>query len=292
MPQKLNTQLSSSNYGDFIDYGIDISSEDEAHINGWKIFYADNQGTYIIAADYIPYSNNCLKSSMSSENANMDNYSRYEGTGVYKYSAYWPTATYLTHTTTGISSGDAVIDFNAKSVFKYGFTRSFGNNNIKAIAGLLDTNSWSTFLTDGATYAIGSPTIELFRASWNEKKYSDGVHTKIQLSPNGTIGYNIGTSNDDRFVPTTTNVTVSSDKGYNDTLYYPHKYNFNNCNGYWIASPSGRSVNDIIYVHYNGDVVRASYDYGFIGVRPVVFLPYTVRATWNKERYIWEIDRE
>lgn len=292
VPQTLSSQVSSKNYGDFIDYGIDISSEDENHIDGWKIFYANKQGTYIISADYIPYNNSFLQTSMSQENANIENYSRYMGTGGYRYSAYWPAETYFTHTTTRINSGDAVIDPIAKNRFKFSFMGGLGNNNMKALAGLLDTSSWSNFLTDGATYAIGSPTVELYRASWNEKKYGEGTHTKLQISANGTTGYFIGNNNDDEFAPTTSATTVSSDAGYNnDSLYYPHKFNFNNCNGYWLASPSARGANEIIYVHYNSDLTHGAYDYGFVGVRPVVFLPASVKASWDEKDNVWKIER-
>lgn len=291
VPQKLNSQLNVSNYGDFIDYGIDLSSQDEGHINGWKIFYANDKGTYIISADYVDYRNSILKTAISVPNANMENYTRYTGTSGYRYSVYWPAATYFTHTTTGTNTGDAIINSIAKSMFKYNFNGGMSNNNLKALAGLLDTNSWSGFLTDGATYAIGSPTIELYRASWNEKNYNEGNHTKIQISANETTGYYIGASNDDSFNPTTTSVATSTDRGYSDTLYYPHKNNFNNCNGYWIASPSAHGMDDVMYVNYNGDVMSGAYDYGFVGVRPVVFLPANIKATWDDTDNIWKIER-
>ena len=40
------------------------------------------------------------------------------------------------------------------------------NDNIKAVAYMMDTDSWSTFKGDKAEYAIGGPTLELFCASY------------------------------------------------------------------------------------------------------------------------------
>lgn len=291
VPKKLNTHLTSSNYGDFIDYGIDISNDDENHINGWKIFYANNQGTYLIAADYVLYSNNILNNAMSAQNANIENYSRYAGTGGYKYSAYWPAETYFTHTVTKNSSGDAVINANANTIFKYGFESGLANNNSKAVASLLDTYSWKGFLADGATFAIGGPTLELLRASWNEKNYSTGNHNKIQVSTKNDMGYCVGINNDNNNVPSTFDANVSGDVAYNDSLYFPHKANFNNCDGYWLASPSAYGKNDLVYSRYNGGLVHEAHNYGFVGVRPVVFLPSKVKAVWDDTANMWMIER-
>lgn len=75
-------------------------------------------------------------------------------------------------------------------------------------------------------------------------------------------------------------VSMSSDtNGYEDTLYYPHTSDYNNCYRFWLASPSANYANNLIYVHSNGDVDFGGPYYQICGVRPVVCLPSKVKGT-------------
>ncbi|MBQ9658527.1 MAG: hypothetical protein IJV31_07145, partial [Clostridia bacterium] len=197
---------------------------------GWKIFYANEEGTFIIAADYVRSDNPILAEALAKANIGTR-----EG---YPYSAYWPNASYLTKKD---AEGNAIIDSNASN-FMYNWT--YGGlkmNNKIAVAALLDTNAWSGFVTDGATMAIGGPTIEMFRASWNEKTYESGTHTKLQIAPKDVgSGYYVALNDDDNFKPKITYAGVKSDAGYGDLLYMPHPdwRGYGKCDGYWFASPA------------------------------------------------------
>ena len=128
-----------------------------------------------------------------------------------------------------------------------GYTLNGNNQNSKCVSGLLNTNNWTAFVdTNYADYAIGGPTLNMYKASWNAKGY-----TTLYTNTN-TNGYYVGTSAN----PTTTYVDMSSDTaGYGDTLYYPHKSTYSNCYGYWLAAPSANGTYDVVGVSFGGDVI-------------------------------------
>ena len=275
----------SEHYGDTINYGIDLDTgnNDEGHIPGWKIFYANNEGTFIIASDYLRTDNQIVAEAL--EKANIEKFDR--------YIAGWLDESNLTKKDT---EGNAIIDSNA-SKFMYNWT--YGGMKMEnkiAVAALLDTNAWSGFLTDGATMAIGGPTLEMFRASWNEKTYKTGTHTKLQIAPaedtDEEYGYYVGVSNDDSYKPTSEYVTVSTDAGYGDSLYFPHSDRpyglWNDCWGYWFASPAAGDSTLVRCIYSRGYLDCYDYDDIRFGLRPVVFLPSNVNAVQD-ENGIWQI---
>ena len=114
--------------------------------------------------------------------------------------------------------------------------------------------------------------------SWNAKGYQT-LYTAIKDMEDGLTGYYVGTSAN----PKTDSQDVSSNAGYNDTLYFPDK-----TNAYWINSPSAYSdygSNFVMTMYSNSDghggVGRDIYNNLSIGVRPVVCLKSNVKMTWN-----------
>lgn len=64
---------------------------------------------------------------------------------------------------------------------------------------------------------------------------------------------------------------------------------YEECNGYWIASPSAKGAYYMIAVdsenrEYNENITLSNY-----GLRPVVSLPATTLLKWNESNNIWEI---
>ena len=125
-----------------------------------------------------------------------------------------------------------------------------GNSRDELVTGLKDTTKWNVFV-NGITGAIatGSPTVELFMESYNKK-------------------YNTSLNYLDK--PTIDNT---------DTLYVPHSGTYNNCNGIWLSSPYEDSHGDVWRVGYGGYVKADAYSGHNLGVRPVVSLPSSVKAT-------------
>ncbi|MBR3153049.1 MAG: hypothetical protein IKF52_05590, partial [Clostridia bacterium] len=135
--------------------------------------------------------------------------------------------------------------------------------------------------------AMGSPTLELYRDSWNAKYPNTDTYTTNQIytattssaMSDGVNGYYVS-----RTEPaTTTSVQMSGSQGYPavltaDTLYYPHAGSlaWNGTYGFWLASPSARNTNDVMYVDCSGYVYGDSCSKTYYACRPVVCLPSLV----------------
>ena len=208
-------------------YGSTVTNYNANGIK-WKVFYATTDRIYLIASDYVHYSKltNAYKNGASCYN-----------TSDYPYSYYWASEG-ASLETTGRQDGIFMAT---------GYTLNSSNVNSKCVSGLLNTNNWTAFVdTNYADYAIGGPTLNMYKASWNAKGY-----TTLYTNTN-TNGYYVGTSAN----PTTTYVDMSSDTaGYGDTLYYPHKSTYSNCYGYWLAAPSANGTYDVVGVSFGGDVI-------------------------------------
>lgn len=107
----------------------------------------------------------------------------------------------------------------------------------------------------------------MYIASWNEKGYN-----KIYTTTN-SIGNFVGKSEN----PSTLGIEFSNnEEGVNDSLYSPHN---ELCFAYWIASPSARDINRLIYInigeednrHIDGGTCNDSNTLDY-GIRPIVCL--------------------
>lgn len=256
-------QITTENYGDSVNYIANGVSD-------WKIFYKDKNTNeiFIISSDYIPIEKIPSNIGMVTEG---------------KYQAYFNTE----------PSDYTLINNDIRNKFMFYWNKSIENSNIKCISKLLDINIWNGFAngmsgtkTIKGTYAIGSPTLEMWVSSWNNK-YKDDILSCNTSNDNGYY-LNIGTDSG-------TNININYDimstkEGYNNPLYYPHKSNYDGCNGYWIASPSAYEARDLIYVYCNGSISNSYYVNSDFGIRPVVSLPSTTNFTWNDLTQKWDIN--
>lgn len=273
----LAEKITVDNYGDYINYSVDLKIDgdqdgDTTDVDDWRIFYKDETGNvFIISADYVPNTNTILDNAVNQIGV-IDIGNTY---GI----RWWLKRTYNE------------IDTNITNLFKFGFdySKSTLNNNIILTSKLLDANIWSGFASgvEGAT-AIAGPTLEIYMASWNAKGY-----TKLNYDNSKEVGYYIGTSNS----PTGTHVSIKSDtKGYNDTLYYPHKSKYDNsCFGYWLVSPSAEvstSTNIIGEYQYGvdctGEITDCTLTADYYAVRPLVCLPAGTQGNQDNKG-IWQI---
>lgn len=266
----LAEEISETNYGDYINYNVDLGIDGDqdgetTDVDDWRIFYKDNSGNvFIIAADYIPASKIGGETGMMTEGS---------------YCAYWNSPTYTE------------IDTSVAQLFKFGFNYSnaTSKSNMGAVSSLLNKNSWGRYAigVKGAT-AIGGPTLEMYIASWNEKYPNNLLYCNNSTS----TGYYVGEVNN----PTSYNIDMSSKTGYSDTLYYPHTSAYNDCKGYWLASPSADynvRVDDYSYIMTvlcDGNIYGWSNrsNYHLIGVRPVVCLPSGITGKQGIDR-VWNI---
>ena len=245
--------VTGTNYGDYVDYPIDLNGDGDT-ANDWRIFYNDGEHVFIIAADYV------LNTSRYLDNA---------GTGMttyITYGLYWDPVP-----TTGQTVNPSIL-----SLFRQNWTDYSTNENGRCISTLLNTNNWDGFVNSSyADYAIGCPTLEMWVASWNERGY-----TQLYTNTN-TSGYYVGNTEN----PTTTLYGLSSDSGYNDTLYFPHQSSVSGCSGYWLASPSASNTKQLITVNFYGNV--ASNYNALLGVRPLVCLNSNITGARGADN-IWK----
>ncbi|MBO5398232.1 MAG: hypothetical protein J6A36_04810, partial [Clostridia bacterium] len=270
--ETLLSQITPANYGDYVSgYDIDlgIATAGNAFSNGktpvtdWRIFYKDATNVYLIASDYLPTS-------------------KYPD-GVFggynsPYNGYWTQSS--SDTTKLTTSG--TITTNNNFLFTKLSNVTNTNKNYQAVATLLDSSKWSalastSWVDNTATAVIGTPTVEMWMASWNQK-YSD----TLAFDANAT-GYQVGLTADSlsNYI---TSSNMQGKAGFTDTLYYPHGNTSGNdwdsCYGYWLASPSAESATDVFDVYCVGSVGGSSYDDDYYdGVRPVVSLSSGVKGT-------------
>lgn len=248
----LNSENKSEYYGAIV---IGYECENNQAIKNWKIFYADKGNIYIIADDYIDYEftpqindKNLLnvgntKQKLSFNFTNIAN--NYEGSS---------------------NIIDEKIQLLNSKYFEY-LKQNNSNgttDNVKAVAFLLDTNSWNKFKGKGAEYAIGAPTIEMLLNSYNEK-YGVNYQTRV----NNNIGYQISIDGGSNWA---TNFASIID--INDSLYVLN--NTEKASAMWLASPS--SSNSILDVDCYGYIYdNYSYSSTYTGIRPVVCLKGSVK---------------
>ena len=231
-------------------YGLKVTNYTSKNgQNDWRIFYSDGEHIFLITGDYI-----------NTEETNRISTST--GMTTSKYSAYW-------------NSVPAFQTVNSATLTRFKATEyklQSGIDNSKCVSTLLNDNNWSRYKDseNKAEKAIGSPTVEMWIDSWNERYPKDKLYRKASTSTSNP-GYYVGTSPD----PSTTSIsgdTMKVKEGYSNKLYYPHTAMYNETQGYWLASPTAFHGNMMIELFYNGDVSHDSYYNNALGVRPVVSL--------------------
>ena len=290
-------------YGQIIDYDVDIGvSLDNYDEYDWKIFYNDETNIYIIAEDYVRMDN----SLMPTITGRIENSSN-------PYNLYWDW-----------SGGNIANGKNGSvDIFETNFSNKFltdwkskvtspnnasTNSNAKMTATLVDVAIWSYNSSTGKGFtnsakiqslnsskvdeffATGGPTIEMWVKSWNQKHgTSSDDSNKLQLYyASNAIGYFIGTSKNPD-INSSYAAFQGGTTGYTDQLYYPHRTEFNNCYGYWIASPSADGVFRVMYIEGYGSTGRSGYHNDAFGIRPVVCLPSDLTVRWNETDEVWNI---
>lgn len=277
-----------SHIGKYVHYNINLGIGNTSNVDDdWRVFYEENGITYLISADYVP--NERIPTGTSGEHP----------TGLTtngNYVVYWESSDYSTSpnlTRTEISS-------NAISRYKLnwlnGKTITNTMYNAMAVAHLLDTDAWKSFVISGGEEkgieAIGTPTLELLKAYWDTKEYPE-----FYIKYDSNVGYNFSSSNNP---PTDSDVNLSIDDSisYNDDLLFPHTGNtsYNGCWGYWIASPIGNFSFCLGYIYFGANGKASIGNLPFYmsnagpSVRPIISMPSNLIGD-NEENYeIYYID--
>lgn len=219
----------------------------------WRIFYADNTNIYLISDDYI--ASQYVPNSAGGHAPNI-------GDTNYKL--------YLTNVYTDYTGSEWINSNSKGKKWLNQFLTQYGtstNNNIKAVAYIMDTNIWSTFAGVDAEYAMGGPTIELFCESYKQTHPSKYVDYSVTNS-NG-YGVKLNTSS--------SYSTSVSDLPQNDFNQIYIKSDTSKARGMWLASPSSYSSSRLMDAAYYGNVGYYNYYDTGCGIRPLVCLRSDVR---------------
>ena len=232
-------------------YGATVTGytcTNSAGVNTWKIFYADNKNIYLIADDYIKYDycpgsvNQKIQKNSTEYQLSMNNViNDYKGT-------------------------ESITDDDIKALNNDYFSKNYSstNNNMKAVAYMLDKNVWSVYAGDKAEYAIGGPTIELLFKSYNEK-----YGTSYVAGTTGDAGYRIKKQKSDNYSTGIDGLLTKSDNTQ-DQLYVINSTL--KASAMFIASPANFVADSVMLVRYGGSVDSSSSISDTFGFRPLVCL--------------------
>ena len=248
MINEVQTGVRDRNIGKYVHYEVDITG-DSSYDNDWRVFYEENNMTYLIAADYM------LSDKIPSETGMETNKT---------YNAWWDSFK---------SSGATNISNEIVSKYKLSWwydNSESTNKNAKATADLLNPSLWSDLAIYDGIEAIGAPTLEMFIASWNVKEY------ETLYWDYNEIGYTIGLEKN----PTTRNINLKSieSKGYYDSLYFPHISDgtneiFEDVGRYFLASPNGGGKSSLFSVAVKSGLGSAGVAGIDCALRPIIAVP-------------------
>ena len=224
------------------------TSMNNVTLDNWKLFYNDteNDQVYLIYDDVIPNSvyKDSNGNSILKDTANNTINLSFSG----DYNVYIPyDSSDLTLRGKLITAMENTANWSALTTG----TMNAGTENAKDVTG---------------TFAMGSPTLELFKKSWNEKYDDIYIATTQNNMSDGLKGYYISKTNNP---PNTNEYYVSLSNS--DKLYFSKSSKH-----YWLASPSADDTGRVVRVTYDGGVSSNYTSDTDIGFRPVVCLPSSV----------------
>ena len=242
-------------------YGAKVTNYTANGISDWKIFYSDGNNVYLITSEYV----DPTKLPSKGEGDNPPKPDKGDA-------ANYPKAASFNNILVKYSGTANITDEKMKAFNSDYFDKNYTstNNNMKAVAYMLDKDIWGNFANSSvAEYAVGGPSVEMLLKSYSEKKNVDyraqaSSATGYQVSNNGGTSYAnyiVGMlRTDDRlYVLPETNTTLESG-------------NKSGADAMWLASPSAGSDNAVMYVYYNGIVNGNGYGNANIGFRALVCL--------------------
>ena len=159
---------------------------------------------------------------------------------------------------------DRIVDFVKKLNKSYFIDNSFTstNENMKAVAYMLDTKAWSNFkdTTGKASYVIGGPTIEMTLDSYSQKH-----NVQYKAKVNDKIGYQLSKDNGSTWKNDYVEMLDA-----NDSLYIIN--NTTNASAMWFCSPAANGNNNVMNIGFNGNVTGSGYSVKSLGFRPLICL--------------------
>ena len=245
-------------------YGMEVKGYEAPHagVDKWRIFYADESNIYLIADDYIA-GENAPNGQSGSKINQYDTYRLSFDNVINDYSgASW------------ISSNSKGAKWLSQFLGSYGTST---NNNIKAVAYMMDTNVWSGYYAGpDAEYAMGGPTIEMYCESYKDTHPSKYLECGNLNSYGYQVRWNGGSWN-----------TEQSGLVQDDFNSIYIKSDTSKARAMWLASPSAYNHSSSMYAYYNGYVDSYAYFSNDPGLRPLVCLKSSIQFKIEEDGYLW-----
>ena len=250
---KINAATISKNaskyYGAYVDYTTTNTLSEKYK---WRIFYATNSNIYLIASDYISV-DDLPTTAKGNKPANT-------------YTTFPKAAPFdkVINDYTGSASITEDMKWFNKDYFYKGYSST--NNNMKAVAYLLDKSIWTDkFKGNGAEYIVGGPSLDMVLSSYNQFTNQSNVY---QSRAENSTGYKMSEDSGTNWIYGSSSSSKYLTKG--DTLY--RISSTNNAYAYWVSSPSALNTTYVMNVNCYGFVGYAYYSSKNDGFRPVVCL--------------------
>ena len=275
-----------------LDYGKTVNYEANG-VTDWRVFYETDEYVYLIASEPLAYSKVPTLPGMGrvvSYDVVVNGVTK--TLGAVRWSEGWGPLI-------PISSTDSVLLSEPETQYTkwMGTWGDYSTDDNEESAGVfLDETLWSTFKNTTAGYkdyvvgAIGTPTAEMFIASWNQMREVTGNTTKydkkLGLTRNGTIGYLPAD------ITTDANAAGTIDPKRISTADDLYVWSTVEHTSIWLAKPHGESDEYVFMMTFEGDLTRCwryTGEYGLYecGVRPVICLknnaPAKIGTTKNFE---------
>ena len=263
-------------------YGASVSGYTAGGVSDWKVFYKQTvdgeEYVYLITSDALGE-----EQIPSITGATISTYED-EDFGI----IYWESIPAV-----------QTIDVTSNNLFMANWGDYSTNENGKCISALLNTSNWNLFaspannnIADYVEGAIGSPTAEMFAASWTEGGGTSLSVTNIYEGEESTEGYyyNYGGEINRYFAAdynSLNNYYDSQEPGTPDFDLYYLNYQYNNDTlSYWLASPSWHGNDYLCCVYkggndysFGGDCEYAEMFDDYYGLRPVICIQAGILAS-------------
>lgn len=256
--QKSSAKLIEDNSAEY--YGATVTNYQANGVTDWKIFHSDGTNIYLISSNYVPISSvpktkggGIIKNYLNSQNL---------------YAAPLNAAT---SDTTYIGS-DSILSSNpARKWISYLDTQSSTQNNMKAVAYLMDIEQWNIFKDDVfSEYAIGGPTLDLFVASYNKTHNTKTIETQLESNK----GYKVKWSTDENYSNILKGISTS------ESLYV---ISDSEVYGMYLAAPSATGGYGIMGMDKNGNLESTNCTMSINGFRPIVCLKSNTQVINNND---------
>ncbi len=245
-----------SKYGQKVNYSAN-------GVNDWKIFYINEERneTFIIISGYLPVG----KVPTAATGMTIS------GT----YGASWATIPSYVEITQEV-----------RDRFMMSWDENKTNGNIKYVSRLLNTDAWDVFVTEElksrGTTAIGSPTLEMFIASFN-----DVYANKMEIQGNDENGILV------KGFDINGGLSLKVIAG-NNRLYFPYERPISDCDGYYLSTPNNYPNKVNIYRldvknNYCKLNRRQPPSGKYVTIRPVVCIPSDL-LEYNSTTSSWDIN--